>query len=288
MSDTFESLRPLMFGIAYRMLGSAADAEDIVQEAYLRYQSAEQVLALKAFLTRVVTRLCLDHLKSARVQRESYIGTWLPEPLPTDPQTEPEALAALNESLSMAFLALLETLSPLERAVLVLRDVFDYDHAEVAAVVGKSEAACRQALHRAREAIRKGKPRFDSPPEATRTLFGQFMAACMQGDLAGLESLLAADVTVYSDGGGRAKAATRPVIGVRAVSAFVLGLARRIPADAQIIPVTVNSQPGLLVRQNNQVLVVLTVDAAQGKLTALRLISNPDKLRRWQHYPGSG
>ena len=206
----FEELRPLLFAIAYRMLGSAVDAEDIVQEAYLRYQAAdrENIRAPKAFLTTVVTRLSIDQLKSARRQRESYVGAWLPEPLLTTSGDQPAELVALNDSLSTAFLVLLETLNPVERAVFLLREVFDYDYAAIAEIVDKSESACRQALHRAREALRSGRPRFHSTADEHRLVFTRFLEACGQGDVQGLEAILAADVTALSDGGGKASAAT--------------------------------------------------------------------------------
>jgi RNA polymerase sigma-70 factor (ECF subfamily) len=287
-SELFESYRPLMFGLAYRMLGSAMEAEDIVQEAYLRYLSAEphSIRSLKAFLTTVVTRLSLDHLKSARVQRESYFGPWLPEPLLTGQSgsealsTDPDALTALNESLSLALLTLLEKLNPVERAVFLLREVFEYDFAEIATMVGKSEAACRQALHRARQFINAESVRFSSTAEEHRVIFGQFMQACLAGDLDELLATLSADVSAWADGGGKAKAATRPIFGREGVAALLLGLLRRMPPDAQLELAEINGRLGILVRQAGAVVVVMSADVAQGKITALRFIRNPDKLRR--------
>jgi RNA polymerase sigma-70 factor (ECF subfamily) len=279
MSDTFETYRPLMFAIAYRMMGSAMEAEDIVQDAYLRYQAApaESIRALKPFLTTVVTRLCLDQLKSARSQREEYIGHWLPEPLVTAPDGD---LSALNDSLSMAFLVLLEQLNPVERAVFLLREVFDYEYSEVAAMVGKSEPACRQAFHRARQHINAQRPRFDSTPEEHSTIFGQFLQACAQGDMNGLVALLAADVTAWSDGGGKVSAALHPLLGRDKVAAFMLGLFKRRPQDVSIEFAEINGRAGLIVREGQAVAVVITADVAGGQITALRLIRNPDKLRR--------
>ncbi len=287
-SELFESYRPLMFGLAYRMLGSAMEAEDIVQEAYLRYLSAEphSIRSLKAFLTTVVTRLSLDHLKSAQAQRESYFGSWLPEPLLTGQSdsealsADPDALTALNESLSLALLTLLEKLTPVERAVFLLREVFEYDFAEIAAMVGKSEAACRQALHRARQFINAESVRFSSTAEEHQMIFGQFMQACLVGDLDGLLATLSADVSAWSDGGGKASAATRPVFGRESVAAMLLGLLRRMPPNAQLELAEINGRWGIVVRQAGAVVVVMSADVAQGKITTLRFIRNPDKLRR--------
>ncbi len=289
MSDNFETFRPLLFAIAYRMLGSAMEAEDIVQEAYLRYSATppEHIRSLKPFLSTVVTRLCLDQLKSARAQRETYFGPWLPEPVLTEPPAfgsspghdDAFALTALNESLSMAFLVLLENLNPVERAVFLLREVFDYDYAEIAGMVGKSESACRQIFHRARQFVSAQKPRFSSTPEEHRAIFGQFLQACAVGDLNGLMAVLAADVTAWSDGGGKASAAIRPVLGRENVAALMLGLLRRKPADAQMEFAEINGQAGIILREQGAALVVITADVAQGQITALRLVRNPDKLR---------
>jgi RNA polymerase sigma-70 factor, ECF subfamily len=279
MVEDFEQHRPLMFAIAYRMLGSAMEAEDIVQEAYLRYQAApaDSIRALKPFLTTIVTRLCLDQLKSARVQRETYYGPWLPEPVLT--AQDDGGLAALNDSLSMAFLVLLEQLNPVERAVFLLREVFDYDYSEIAEMVGRSESACRQALHRARQHVHTEKPRFDSTPEQHRAIFDQFWEACSVGDLDGLVSLLAEDVTAWSDGGGKASAATRPLVGRQRVIAFVLGLMKQSPEGVRYEVAQINGGPGLIVRQHDTIAVILTLDVAQDKITGLRFIRNPDKLR---------
>ncbi len=282
IAEEFETFRPRLFAIAYRMLGSAADAEDIVQEAYLRYQGAagETIRSPKAFLTTVVTRLSIDQLKSARHQRESYLGAWLPEPLLTDAGSEPADLVALNDSLSMAFLVLLERLNPVERAVFLLREVFDYDYPAIAAILDKSESACRQALHRARAAIRSGKPRFHSTAEEHHHVFLQFLQTCQQGDVQGLEALLAADVSAVADGGGKASAAVRPLQGSKAVGAFLLGLFKRAPADIQVEIVEVNGRSGLLVRQDQLPILVMMAEVVEGKITHIWSMRNPDKLRR--------
>lgn len=280
-AEQFEPLRPLLFSIAYRMLSSVRDAEDIVQEAYLRFQAArrEEIRSPKAFLTTVVTRLSIDHLRSAQSQREMYVGAWLPEPLMTDPTSEPDTIAALNESLSTAFLMLLEKLNPVERAVFLLREVFDYDYPTIADIVGKGESACRQAFHRAREAIHRDKPRFHSTPQEHDLVFGQFLQACMQGDLHGLESVLAEDVVSMSDGGGKVSAATRPLVGVKVVSAFFLGLVKRAPAGVEYQIAPVNGRTSLIVREQGMVTVVITATVSDGKISALWAVRNPDKLR---------
>lgn len=277
----FESLRPLLFAIAYRMLGGAHDAEDIVQEAYLRYQATdpESIHSPKAFLTTVVTRLAIDQLKSARRQRESYVGAWLPEPLLTAAGDQPADLVALNDSLSTAFLVLLETLNPMERAVFLLREVFDYDYATIAEIVGKSESACRQALHRAREALRSGRPRFHSTAGEHRLVFTRFLEACSEGDVQGLEAVLAADVSALSDGGGKASAATRPLHGPKVVAAFMLGLFRRAPAGLKYELAEINGRTGLIVRENQAAVVAIMADVVDGKVTSLWLVRNPDKLQ---------
>jgi len=224
-TDRFEEYRPLMFSIAYRMLGSITEAEDIVQDAYLRYQAAspERIVSHKAYLSTVVTRLCLNHLELAKIQREAYIGPWLPEPALTDldERFTPAHQAEMHESVSMAFLVLLEQLTPAERAVFLLREVFDYDYAEVAAIVGKEEAACRQLLHRAKQHIADHRPRFKPTPEAHRQILTHFLQAVGSGELAGLLAMLADDVELWADGGGKARGAiTRPLRGRDAVARF--------------------------------------------------------------------
>lgn len=278
----FEALRPLLFAIAYRMLGSAIDAEDVVQEAYLRYQATDphSIRSTKAFLTTVATRLSIDHLKSARRQRERYVGAWLPEPLLTTAGDQPGDLAALNDSLSTALLVVLETLSPVERAVFLLHDVFDYDYAAIAEIVGKSEGACRQAMHRARGAVRSGRPRFHSTPDEHRLVFTRFLEACAAGDVEGLEAVLAADVTAIADGGGKASAATRPLHGPKVVAALMLGLFKRAPEGLQYEITELNGRTGLIIRQEGVAVVTFTAQVAGGKITAIWAMRNPDKLAR--------
>ena len=280
----FEAHRPLMYSIAYRMLGSVTEAEDVVQEAYLRYQAtpADQIVSHKAFLSTVVTRLCLNQLQSARAQREAYIGPWLPEPVLTgaDERFAPTQRAELHESLALAFLVLLEQLTPLERAVFLLREVFDYEYAEIAAIVGKAEPACRQLFSRAKRHIAAGRPRFTSSPEAHRQIFTQFLRAVEQGELDGLMQLLADDVELWVDGGGKASgAATRPVHGRAAVAHFLSAAARRAVPGSRVEIADVNGEPALIVRAGGEVRLVLSIGVDQGRVRAIRAIRNPDKLQ---------
>ncbi len=279
MNDTtFENYRPLLFAVAYRMLGSAMDAEDIVQEAFLRWQRADEVESPKAYLTTIVTRLCLDELKSARAQRESYIGPWLPEPLLTAPPFDSQ-----YDSISMAFLILLESLTPVERAVFLLREVFDYDYHEIAQIVGKEEAACRQSFHRAIRHIAENRPRFPASVEEHGEMLERFLRACAVGELDGLTSLLAEDVSLTADGGGKVSAAIRPVYGVNPVARFILGITRRIPPEFSLETRMVNGKPALIFYDENRqpfTLIMLKIDA--NRISAFYMIRNPDKLRVFQ------
>ncbi|WNG41514.1 RNA polymerase sigma-70 factor [Archangium violaceum] len=274
--ESFEAHRPSMIAIAYRMLGSVAEAEDIVQEAWLRWQAAarEGVRSDRAFLSTVVTRLCLDRLKSAQVTREEYVGPWLPEPVRTDTQVDPE-------SISLAFLVLLESLSPVERAVYLLHEVFGYSHSEVAEMVGKEEAACRQILHRARDHIRARRPRFAPSKESHERLVTGFMSACVTGDLEGLKNLLAHDVTSWADGGGKVRGAARnPVHGADAVARLFLGIMKKVPAGVVPELAEVNGWPGLVLRLNGAVFDVISFETDGDHIHAIRSVLNPDKLAR--------
>jgi RNA polymerase sigma-70 factor (ECF subfamily) len=280
----FEAYRPLMFSIAYRMLGSVTEAEDIVQEAYLRYQAtpADAIVSHKAFVSTIVTRLCLNQLQSARAQRESYIGPWLPEPVLTgvDEQFTPMQHVELHESLALAFLVLLEQLTPVERAVFLLREVFDYDYAEIAAIVGKAEAACRQLFSRAKRHIAAGRPRFKPSPQAHRQIFTQFLRAVEQGELDGLMQLLADDVELWVDGGGKAQGAiTRPLHGRTAVAQFLAATRRHASPDSRTEIAEVNGEPALIVHEGSSVRLVLSIGIDQGQICAIRAIRNPDKLQ---------
>lgn len=281
---TFDEHRSLLFSIAYRMLGSVADAEDVLQEAFVRWQRVTSdgeggVRSPRAYLSSVVTRLCIDHLRSTKARREEYVGPWLPEPLSTGPAADAADKIVLEESLSMAFLVLLESLTPTERAVFLLREVFDYEYAEVAELVGKTEANCRQIARRARQAVAARRPRFESSPEREQRLTREFLQACAAGDLDGLVSLLAEDVTLYSDGGGRVTAARNPIHGPENVSRFLLGVFGKFPPGTTVHPREINGRPsfvGYLADGSPQG--VVTFEAAEGRIRAIHMVVNPEKL----------
>ncbi len=289
--DQFEAHRPLMFSIAYRMLGSAMEAEDIVQEAYLRYQgvSPETIRSPKAFLSTVVTRLCLNQLESARAKREEYIGPWLPEPVLTEAGEvtalnallqSPSQQAELHESISLAFLVLLEQLTPVERAVFLLREVFDYEYAEIAEILDKDEVACRQLLSRAKKHIAEHRPRFKATPEQHRQLLNQFMRAVGTGELDGLMTLLSDDVTMWADGGGKARgAATQPLHGRTAVAQFALSSTRFLPSNYHAEIAEVNGQPAAILRVGRKAVAIITIEVDSDRIRAVRVIGNPDKLK---------
>jgi RNA polymerase sigma-70 factor (ECF subfamily) len=281
----FQEYRTLLFSLAYRMLGSVTDAEDILQDAYMRFQSAPlaAIESPRAYLSTIVTRLCLNHLTSARTRREMYVGPWLPEPILGSDQpelTSPEAQATRNESVSMAFLVLLERLTPAERAVFLLREVFEYDYDEIAAMLEKSEGACRQLFSRAKEHITANRPRFQVGPEEHRRLLEQFLRAATNGDLHGLTDLLSADVTVWADGGGKARgAALQPVRGRSDVARFVIGVTAKLPVGAQYAVADVNGQPTLLVRHpDGMPAAVVSIEVDEGRIRNIWAIANPDKL----------
>ena len=281
VADSFEAYRPLLFSIAYRMLGSASDAEDMLQEAYLRYRNAEShgISEVKAYLCTIVTNLCLDYLKSARVQREQYIGPWLPEPVLTGEQyANPFEAAERHESISLAFLVLLESLTPPERAVFLLHEVFDFDYREIGAMIGKSAANCRQLCHRAKAFIAERHHRFDTSRETHLRLITRFLLACQEGDVQGLQKMLAQDVVNWGDGGGKALSARHPVIGVEAVARLWLGLARKAPATLALSIADVNGSPAALLWLADTLYSVLTFDVLDGRIQAIRNVLNPDKL----------
>ncbi|MBX5442223.1 MAG: RNA polymerase sigma-70 factor [Solirubrobacteraceae bacterium] len=274
-----DELRPLAFSVAYRMLGSVAEAEDVVQEALLRVHEAEGVERPEAFVTTVTTRLSIDVLRSARARRETYVGEWLPEPLVGD---DAPMLVEDEETISMAFLVLLERLTPEERAVVVLREAFDYPFAEIAAMLGKPEANCRQILSRARRRIDDDRPRFDPDPQERAALAERFLAAARDGDVDGLVSLLAPDVALTGDGGGRAQAIARTLVGPRAVSRAIAAFSRRLASweGISFTPVTVNGQPGFrLDDAEGRVVAVATLEIAGGRVRRVQSVVNPDKLR---------
>ncbi len=280
-TEDFERYRSLLFSIAYRMLGSVTDAEDIVQEAYLRWQEAPEteVRSPKSYLSAVVTRLSIDRLRSARARREEYVGPWLPEPLVSERAEDAGGTTELDESLSMAFMVLLESLNPVERAVFLLREVFDYDYEEISRIVGKSEANCRQIAHRARQSVAARRPRFERSPEQEERLTRQFVETCTSGDMEGLVSLLSEDVTLWSDGGGKVAAASYPIHGPERVARFLVGVLRTVPPGFFARPIRVNGGPGVVGYVDGQPTGVVALDVADGRLRSVRIVVNPDKLR---------
>ncbi|WP_369230513.1 RNA polymerase sigma-70 factor [Streptomyces sp. R21] len=279
--EEFEELRPLLFSIAYRILGSVSEAEDAVQETWLRFDgSATRPTSTKAFLSATVTRLSIDVLRSARVRREEYVGPWFPEPLLSDPYQDPARSAELADSVSMAALLLLERLSPLERAVFLLREVFGFGFDEVAAAVERSEAACRQLLVRARQHMEAGRPRFEADRQERQELATRFFDALKNGDVGGLQSLLAADVQFVGDGGGKAPQLAKALVGADNV-ARLLGAVFPwlIRIDVTFEPHEVNGQPGAIFHdRDGKILQTLVLDVLDGQIQTIRAVVNPDKL----------
>ncbi len=287
MEESFESYRSYLFAIAYRMLGSAMDAEDMVQETYIRYQATppETIRSLKAYLTTILTRLCMDQLQLAHRKREQYIGPWLPEPIFTSETAEtqetadPEKRVDMQESISLAFLMLLEQLQPFERAVFLLREVFGYEFAEIASMLDKSEAACRRSCSRAKLHLQAHRPRFPASPDTHRQLLTGFLRAVQMGDMATLTGLLAEEVTLWADSGGKVKgAATRPVFGRDFVARFILGTRRLWPDAVRVELGEVNGQTALLFHVDDQLFSVITIDVDADHIQAIRIIANPEKL----------
>jgi RNA polymerase sigma-70 factor (ECF subfamily) len=281
-ADTFNDYRPYVFSIAYRMLGSVMDAEDMVQETFIRWQRArdDDVRSPKAYLATTVTRLCIDQLRSARKQREEYIGPWLPEPLVVDDETsEVDEHLALSDSLSLAFLVVLESLSPTERAAFLLREAFDYDYPEIARIIEKSEANCRQLVRRARRRINERPHRFDVTREQAERITQRFLAAVSGDNIDGLLELLAGDVVLYSDGGGKVAAGRNPIYGADNVARLVLATARKAPEYRYRIA-TVNGQPGIVLYVDGEPNAVLAAELDGDTITAMYAVMNPDKLSR--------
>ncbi len=282
--ESFEGYRSYLFSIAYRMLGSAMDAEDMVQETYLRYQAAphEGILSLKAYLTTILTRLCIDQLHLAYKQRETYLGPWLPEPILTADRDsfDVEEATVMQESLSLAFLTMLEQLQPVERAVFLLREVFDYDYADIANFVGRKEAACRQLFSRAKKHLADSQHYYSVPAEVHRRLLTSFVQAVQSGDQTALMNLLAEDADLVADGGGKVPgAAIHPVIGRKAVAQFSIGANTRfLPKVYHLELSEVNYQPAIIVRAVGQALAVFTIEVEEGRVKTVRFMSNPDKL----------
>jgi RNA polymerase sigma-70 factor, ECF subfamily len=288
MVESFETYRSYLFAIAYRMLGSAMDAEDMVQETYLRYQTTppETIHSPKAFLTTILTRLCMDQLQLARRKREMYVGPWLPEPIITADAPElakVEERVDTEESISLAFLVLLEQLPPIERAVFLLREVFEYDYVEIATFLGKSEVACRQSFSRAKKHLADHRPRFQASADTQRQLLTGFLQAVEAGEMTPLMNLLAEDVTFWADGGGKVKgAATRPIAGRMAVARFILGalgvFRSSLPESSRVELAEVNRQPALIIRADEKAFAVLTVEVEAQQIRTIRIVANPEKL----------
>ncbi|HZI57268.1 MAG TPA: RNA polymerase sigma-70 factor [Verrucomicrobiae bacterium] len=286
--NAFLQYRSLLLSIAYRMLGTFADAEDMLQETFLRWQQSSDVnvLSPKAFLVTVITRLCINHLQSARVQREQYVGEWLPEPMVTLPGNDPSALPQVDESLSLAFLMLLERLTPMERAVFLLREVFDYDYSEVARIVGQNEANCRQIFRRSRLHIKEMRPRFDASLELKEKLLREFLEATSRGDMAGLLQIFSQDITVHTDGGGKASALQNPVFGCKNSARVLISGNRKFRPQNSIIQfVQVNGQPGLASYLDGRVETIITVDVVNSQIRNVYILRNPDKLQNTPSLP---
>ena len=280
-AEEFEALRPLLFSISYRILGRVSEAEDAVQETWLRYaDSPTQPRSAKAFLAATVTRISIDVLRSARVRREEYPGPWFPEPLLTDPYQDPARSAELADSASMAALLLLERLTPLERAIFVLREVFGFGFGEIAAAVDRSEAACRQLAVRARRHVDAGRPRFEADRRERDALAARFFAALRDGDVGGLRALLTADVALAGDGGGQAPALARSIVGVDKVARVLASVFPGLVTIGVTMELReVNGQPGAIFRdRDGRVVFIMSLDVLDGQIQAIRSVNNPDKL----------
>ncbi|WP_031464258.1 RNA polymerase sigma-70 factor [Sciscionella sediminilitoris] len=278
VADVFEEHRGMLFGIAYRLLGSVADAEDIVQDAWLRWAKVtEPVEHPKAYLARTVTNLAINRLRSAAVTRESYVGPWLPEPLVTTPDATDGV--ELAESVSLAIMVVLESLSPLERAVFVLHEAFGFGYTEIAGMLDRSAASVRQLGHRAHEHVQARRPRYEPAEQQRKELTERFLNASAGGDIAEMMSVLAPDVTLVSDGGGKRRAALRPVLGADKVARFILGVWQKLPPSPVVSGVLVNGAPGILVSAGGEPDTVACFEVAAGLVTEINVIRNPDKLR---------
>jgi RNA polymerase sigma-70 factor, ECF subfamily len=281
--EAFAERRPLLFAMAYRMLGSADDAEDVLQETFIRWHQTSdlEIDSPRALLVTILTRLAINHLQSARVRREEYFGHWLPEPLLTAPYQNPSIAIEVDESLSLAFLLLLERLTPVERATLLLREVFDYEYSEIASILDQSETNCRQILRRARQHIKDPRARFDASQEQRDELLRRFSEAASGGNLEGLVALLSRDAIFYSDGGGKAPALPKPIHGPDNIARGVLdGLRRLVPKNLVRRFVEINGHPGIVTFLDGRPFSVFTLDAADGLISNIYVITNPEKLKR--------
>jgi RNA polymerase sigma-70 factor, ECF subfamily len=287
---TFDQYRGLLFSVAYRMLGTVADAEDMLQETFIRWQQVadDEIRSPRAFLVTVITRLCINHLQSAQVQREEYVGEWLPEPLVTDPQSDPLGVLKVDESISMAFLLLLERLTPMERAVFLLREVFDYEYAEIAKILGQSEANCRQILGRARQHVGEMRRRFDASAREHSDLLKRFLQAVRKGELKGLIDLLSSDVVLHSDGGGKAIALPNLIHGAENVASMILDRMNTVvPKNLVTRLVEINGAPGFVSYLHGQPFSAFTLEGDDARIKAIYVVTNPQKLSRLSNLPGA-
>jgi len=277
----FNTYRTLLFGIAYRMLGNVSDAEDLLQETYIRWQQVaeREIRAPRAFLVTIISRLCLNHLQSARARREEYFGEWLPEPLLTEAEGDPGALAEVDDSLSFAFLVLLERLTPLERAVFLLREVFEYEYPEISEILGESEANCRQLLRRGRQHVGENRPRFQTSPQQRERLMKEFLRATAGGDLQGLLQLLSSDAALHSDGGGKGPALPTLILGADKVARAVLGGWRKfVPRNLVTRLASMNGELGAIGYADGKPFSVVSLEIAGGRIRGVYLVTNPEKL----------
>jgi RNA polymerase sigma-70 factor (ECF subfamily) len=280
-TDEFDEHRSTLFGLAYRMLGSVMDAEDILQEAYLRWQNVPKadIRSARAYLITMVTRMCVDQLRLARVQREEYVGAWLPEPLMQSSESDPADVVELNESISTAFLVMLESLAPLDRAVFLLHEVFSYTYAEIAKIVDRTPADCRQIGHRARQRLMQGRPRFEVEPEPVAEIVQQFLQACVDGDTSELLALLAPDVKAMNDSGGKVSAVRNTIVGQDFVARMFLGIFRRWWAHLSFSIQTINGQPAMVGCVNGHPISVTSFEVRNNKIQTIYQVLNPDKLK---------
>lgn len=281
--EIFRQHRSLLFSIAYRMLGTVADAEDMVQDTFLRWQvaSLDDIQSPRAFLVTIVSRQCIKYLQSARVQREEYVGEWLPEPVLTGPDGDPSAAMEIDESLSIGFLILLERLTPTERAVFLLREIFEYEYAEIAEITHLTESNCRQILRRARHHISEGRPRFDPSPREHDELLERFLGATVSGDMDGLIALLSKDIVLHTDGGGKANALPQPIYGPANVARLlIMALKKFAPENVLIRRTQINGQPGILGYSDGIAQTALTLNIVDGRIRNIYIVRNPEKLTR--------
>lgn len=282
-AEQFHEARPLLFGIAYRMLGSIADAEDVVQDAFLRWQRSDRtgIASPQAYLSSIVTRLCIDHLRSARVRREIYVGPWLPEPLITDAAPDASEAVRQADSLSMAFLALLEKLSPVERAVFLLKDVFDFNFKEIAKFVDRSDESCRQLATRARQRIAAQRRRFEVNTSKQQEFTSKFIEACTTGDTKPLFDLFAEDIVLYNDGGGKVRAARKPLYGRAKVTRYAARMVDRFHTGRfEVRAAEINGERGIVVYgQDGRPRSVIVLHVLDGQIQTVTMVVNPDKLR---------